>query len=375
MCLKYTLTELGLGTSETNRYRIYYIQFNYSKALGMPCITYSQESETIAGSLLVSPTPQWYLVHLFGALVDLGQERLKDLLLQASGLVHSGNLGAQLSDNLLLIVLVQLLQLKVVEDLLDLGLLLLVLAAVGGVQHRTLLGGGTSNGLVDQPGALVVLNVGADLANDCGVTEVVQVVILDLEVLAQRDQDIVSLLQGLWGSDLQIQQGKGDGQVEAVVGRLVGDNEHVLLHGEVVEVDIVLGGGDQIAKLTQLGLPSGLVEELDEVDVGGVGLEALLEDEVDGRLEHESVVDGNETDTLLAVPAGLATASDRAVHNIIANEEESLEQLGEPAQDAEVLELLLGQGLLQEGETGVGDRETAVELATGGVREQRLLIY
>jgi hypothetical protein len=38
-----------------------------------------------------------------------------------------------------------------------------------------------------------------------------------------------------------------------------------------------------------------------------------------------------------------------------------------------VLELLLGQGLLQEGETGVGDRETAVELATGGVGKQRLL--
>jgi hypothetical protein len=38
-----------------------------------------------------------------------------------------------------------------------------------------------------------------------------------------------------------------------------------------------------------------------------------------------------------------------------------------------VLELLLGQGLLQEGETGVGYREATVELATGGVGKQRLL--
>lgn len=319
-----------------------------------------------------SPTPHRYQTHLFGALVDLGQERLKDLLLQARGLVHGGNLGAQLTNDLLLILLVYLLQLQVIKDLLDLGLLLLVLAAVGGVQHRTLLRGSPGNGLVDQPRALVVLDVGADLANDGWVTKVVQVVILDLEVLTQRDQDVVSLLQGLRGSHLQIEQSQSDGEVEAVVGGLVGDNEHVLLHGEVVEVNVVLGGGDQITELTELGLPSGLVEELDQVDIGGVGAEALLQDEVDGRLEHESVVDSDKADTLVAVPAGLATAGDGAVHNVIADQEESLEQLGEPAQDAQVLELLLGQGLLQEGETGVGDRETTVQLAAWGVGEERL---
>jgi hypothetical protein len=74
----------------------------------------------------------------------------------------------------------------------------------------------------------------------------------------------------------------------------------------------------------------------------------------------------------MAVPAGLATASDGAVHNIIADQEESLEQLGEPAENAQVLELLLGQGLLKEGETGVGDGETTVKLATRGVDKQRL---
>lgn len=338
----------------------------------MPYNSYSQESKIIAGSLLKSPTPHRYLTHLFGTLVDLGQERLKDLLLQARGLVHGGNLGAQLTNDLLLIFLVHLLQLQLIKDFLDLGLLLLVLAAVGGVQHRTLLRGSPGNGLVDQPRALVVLDVGADLANDRWVTEVVQVVILDLEVLTQRDQDVVSLLQGLRGSHLQIEQSQGDREVETVVGGLVGDNEHVLLHGEVVEVNIVLGGGDQITELTELGLPGGLVEELDQVDIGGVGAEALLQDEVDGRLQHESVVDRDKADTLVAVPAGLATASDGAVHNVIADQEESLEQLSEPAQDAQVLELLLGQGLLQEGETGVGDRETTVQLATGGVDEERL---
>jgi hypothetical protein len=88
------------------------------------------------------------------------------------------------------------------------------------------------------------------------------------------------------------------------------------------------------------------MEELDDVDVGGVGAEALLEDKVDGPLEHEGVVDGDQADTLVAVPAGQTTAGDGAIHKVIADEEESLEELGEPPQDAQMLELLIGQGLL-----------------------------
>jgi hypothetical protein len=49
----------------------------------------------------------------------------------------------------------------------------------------------------------------------------------------------------------------------------------------------------------------------------------------------------------VAVPARLATTSDRAIHHVIADQEESLEQLGQPTQDAEMLELLVGQGFLQ----------------------------
>ena len=100
--------------------------------------------------------------------------------------------------------------------------------------------------------------------------------------------------------------------------------------------------------------------------------EMLLEDDIDTRLEHKGIVDGNQTDTLLTVPTGLATTSDGAVHHVITDQEESLEQLREPAQDAQVLELLIGQGLLEEGETGVGDGKTAVELATRSVGEERL---
>jgi hypothetical protein len=74
----------------------------------------------------------------------------------------------------------------------------------------------------------------------------------------------------------------------------------------------------------------------------------------------------------VAVPARLTTTGDGAVHQIIADQEEGLQELGEPAQDAQVLELLVGQGLLQEGETGVGYGQTAVELATGDIDVQGL---
>jgi len=292
--------------------------------------------------------------NLFGSLVDLGKESLKDFLLQTRRLVNCGNLGAQLTNNLLLILLVQLLQLKFLKHLLHLGFLLRVLAAVVLIQHLTLLGGAERNCLVDQPRALVVLNIGADLSNESGVTEVVKVVILDLEVLAQRDQDIVSLLQVLWSGALEIHHSQGDGKIEAVISRLVGDNKHVLLHREIIQVDVVLRGGDQIAQLTQLGLPGSLVEELDDVDIRRVGAEALLQNHVDGRFKHEGIVDGDQTDTLLTVPARQTTAGNRAIHQVVADQEESLQQLSEPAQNAQVLELFVVQGLLEEGETGIG---------------------
>lgn len=305
--------------------------------------------------------------HLLAALVDLGQECLKDLLLQALGLVHGGDLGPQLSNGLLLVVLVDLVELQLVKDGLDLGLKLAVLASVGFVQHLALLGRAPLQGLVDQPRALVVLDIGADLANDGRVAVGVEVVVLYLEVLAQRDEDVVRLAQVVGGRKLKVVQRQRDGQVEAVVGRLVGHDEHVLVHGEVVQVDVVLGRGDQVAQLAQLRLPGDLVEQLHEVNVGRVRAELLLQDVVDRGLEHEGVVDRNHAHSLLPVPAGLTTARDRAVHDVVRDQEEGLQELRQPAQGGKVFELLLVQGPLEERKAGVRDGEAAVELAAGGV--------
>lgn len=93
----------------------------------------------------------------------------------------------------------------------------------------------------------------------------------------------------------------------------------------------------------------------------------LLEDNIDSGLEHKGIVDGNQTDTLLTVPTGLATTSDGAIHHVITDQEESLEQLCEPAQSAEVLELFIVEGLLEKSQTGIGNGETAIQLSTGGI--------
>lgn len=274
------------------------------------------------------------------------------------------DLGTNLVGTLLLELLVALLELQVVVELLDNSLLGVVLLAVVLLEDLALLRGGNLKSLVDEPRALVVLDVSADLTNVLGQTKVVEVVVLDLEVLAKRDEDILGLLEVLGSGEVELVQGQSNGEVERVVGSLVDDDELVLGHGEVVQVDLVLGGSEQIAQLSQLGLPGGLVEELNEVDVGGVGAEELLEKGIDGGLEDKGVVNGDHANTLLAVPAGLATAGDAAVHDVVRHQEESLEQLSHPSQGSGAEVLLFGEGLAEEGRDGVGDRHSAVAFAT-----------
>lgn len=64
------------------------------------------------------------------------------------------------------------------------------------IKDLALFGGGLVKSLVDQPGALVVLNVGSNLANRLWIAIAIQVVILDLEVLAKGQQNALSLLEG-----------------------------------------------------------------------------------------------------------------------------------------------------------------------------------
>lgn len=120
---------------------------------------------------------------------------------------------------------------------------------------------------------------------------------------------------------------------------------------------MVFWGSEQVDQLPHLRLERGLQivsssgtpslahleEELDNVDVIGFFPEVRLEQLVNSRLEHESVVDGNVahsglsqgdqyvtftpffTPTHRFVPARLATSGDAGVHHVVRDEEVRLE--------------------------------------------------
>lgn len=271
------------------------------------------------------------LDHLLAPLVNLLQKGLEHLLLQAISLVDLVNLGLDVSDALLFPLLVKVLQLQLVVELLDLGLFLRVLVAVVFLEDPSLLGIDLFQSLVDQPRALVILNVSANLAEDLWVGKSIKVVVLRLEILAHWDENVVCGLEVLGAGSANVVQRQGNGEVEGVVGGLVDDNESELVEAEVVEVDVVLGGSQEVAQLAALGLEGDLVEELDHVDVALVLAKVLLEEHVDGGLEHEGVVDGNHADLGGEIPAGRASARLGRVHDVVGDEEEGLEQFDHPS--------------------------------------------
>ena len=67
------------------------------------------------------------------------------------------------------------------------------------------------------------------------------------------------------------------------------------------------------------------MEELEEMNVIALLPEIVLDEMVNGRLEHERVVYSDEPDFRFLVPAWLSSAGERSIHNIIRNEEEGLQ--------------------------------------------------
>jgi hypothetical protein len=162
-------------------------------------------------------------------------------------------------------------------------------------------------------------------------------------------------------------QGQSDGEIEGVVCSLVDDDESVFLQTEVVEVDVVFRGSQQVAGLAQLGLEGDFVEQLHQVDVVAILAEVLLEQDVNGALEHESIVDGNHADVGHKVPAGRTTAGLGRVHDVVRDEEEGLQQLNHPAESGGAEVLVVGEIALEQQSRCVDDRHAAVALAADGV--------
>lgn len=130
---------------------------------------------------------------------------------------------------------------------------------------------------------------------------------------------------------------------------------------------MVFRGGEQVAELADFGLEGCIVEEFEEVGVGGVGFEVVAEEDVDGGFEHEGVVDGDHADFGDFIPAGLAAAGLGGVHDVVGDEEEGLEEFGEPAEGGGVEEFGGVEGALEEDGGGVDDGHAAVAFAAHGV--------
>ncbi len=104
-----------------------------------------------------------------------------------------------------------------------------------------------------------------------------------------------------------------------------------------------------------------------EAGVRRVGIEMLTEEDVDGGFEHEGVVDGDHADFWEFVPAGLTAAGLGTVHHVVGDEEEGLEEFGEPAEGGRVEEFTFREGALEEDGGGIDDGHSAVAFAAHGI--------
>ena len=112
-----------------------------------------------------------------------------------------------------------------------------------------------------------------------------------------------------------------------------------------------------------------VVEHLQQFCVARRRLEVLLQHAVDLALQHQTVVDGVHLDLVVLVPARLAAASHRFVHDVVPHEERRLQPLDAPAHHLRLehqFRVDLGS-VLRERAHAVDHRQTAVELAVGDV--------
>mmetsp|Transcript_1759 Transcript_1759/g.5097 ORF Transcript_1759/g.5097 Transcript_1759/m.5097 type:complete len:245 (+) Transcript_1759:393-1127(+) len=201
------------------------------------------------------------------------------------------------------------------------------------LDDRPLLGRRVIQGLDHQPAALVVFDVGARLANHHWVPETIQVVVLNLKVLAHAHADVFGQRQRLVVPHPAHQQAACDGQVEGVEGRFVRHDAHVRVYCVPLQVHCADGCGDEVHQLSVAGLMRRLVEEFQQLCIVGLVSKVALQHPVHARLQHYAVVDGHQPHLGNSVPAGLAATCDAVVHHVIRHQEECLQPLDTPAQD------------------------------------------
>ena len=268
------------------------------------------------------------LTFSFRPLIDLLQERLKHLRLQSFLCINLRNPFSYQPYSILFILRIHCRDVQLQKDSLTLRLLSFILPAITLIQHLSLLLICPLQCCIDDPTTLVVHYICAHLAQRFRIRIDIQIIVLALKVLPERYQDPARLLQIPWRRKLQVMQRQGNGQIEAVVRRFVNDNKALFRHGELRQVNHILGRGQQIAQLPDLRLQGDLVEQFQKVDVSGMGAEMFLQKRVDGSFQYKGVIDGDHADRGHFVPARLASAGVRCVHYVIRDQKEGLKEFG-----------------------------------------------
>jgi hypothetical protein len=79
-----------------------------------------------------------------------------------------------------------------------------------------------------------------------------------LKVFSKRDEHVLGLLEIRLVRDPGHVHGQSDGEIKGVKGRFIRDDERMFFEGEFREIDRVFRGGEEIEKLAQFSLISGL---------------------------------------------------------------------------------------------------------------------
>ena len=152
----------------------------------------SPESSKLKGVNIGTPKSSRALLRAF---VNLLQQYVKDSLAEYRVSIRASHLWRCVDERreacirLRLVLPIRCVHPDLPEDFLDTPFCLWVLPPVVCVEDRALGGISKRKGRVDAPRALVVHNIRADLADLLRCPSVVEVIILDLEVLAERDKN------------------------------------------------------------------------------------------------------------------------------------------------------------------------------------------
>ena len=99
---------------------------------------------------------------------------------------------------------------------------------------------------------------------------------------------------------------------------------NILCQIEFGKIYVIFGGSNQVDELSHLRLVSRLVEELEKVNVIALLSKIILDEVVNRGLEHERVINRDEPDFRVLIPAWLPSTGDGGIHDIVRDEEERL---------------------------------------------------